>query len=301
VPAYYAQDALVHVTLNGVDGIKFDAGGPARNMTQWALTLNATGKAVLVENCNNQGPFRPSYAADGSLDCPYHLFRTSIDNSPSFVSAVSNMMDTAPWLNISQPNCWAYADALEIGAPAAPGGNACTPHRLTFADAQASFAMWAATSQPLILSFDLRNATEYATWFPIVSNRAALAINSAWAGSAGALVAQSQQSWKGSVHHGAGCEVAYTRALPEWTVWAKPLNASAVAVVAVNTLNSSSATVTVPLATLGLPPGAAAAAAADVWTGSALPAASGGQYTFLLPPSGHQFIVLSLPPPRPAP
>ena len=54
VPAYYFQDALVHVTLNGVDGIKFDAGGPGRNMTQWALTLNQTGKAVLVENANNQ-------------------------------------------------------------------------------------------------------------------------------------------------------------------------------------------------------------------------------------------------------
>jgi hypothetical protein len=73
VPAYYSQDVFTHVTRNNVDGIKFDAGGPARNMTQWAATLNASGKAVLVENCNNQLPYRPAYNADGTLDCPYHL------------------------------------------------------------------------------------------------------------------------------------------------------------------------------------------------------------------------------------
>lgn len=226
------------------------------------------------------------------------MYRTSIDNSPSFVSAISNMMDTEPWLNVSQPNCWAYADALEIGAPEVSnsGGNSCNPHRMSVLDAQASFAMWSVTSQSLILSFDVRNASEMGTWFPVVSNRIALAINSAWAGSAGALVAQSQGQWVGPVHHGAGCEVKYTRGLPEWTVWAKPLNASAVAVVAVNTLNSTTTSFSVPLAALGLPPAAQAAAVTSVWTGSPLPAATGGQYTFSLAPSGHVFIVLSLPP-----
>ncbi len=207
-------------------------------------------------------------------------------------------MDTEPWLNVSQPNCWAYADALEIGSPEVSnaGGNKCTPHRMTFSDAQASFAMWSATSQPLILSFDVRNATEMGMWFPIVSNRIALAINSMWAGSAGALVAQSQGQWQGPVYHGAGCEVHFTRNLPEWTVWAKPLNETAVAVVAVNTLNSTTASFSVPFVTLGLPPAAMTAAATDVWTGEALPAATGSKYTFSLAPSSHVFVVLSLPP-----
>jgi hypothetical protein len=229
--------------------------------------------------------------------CSACRFRTSIDNSPSFVSAISNMMDTVPWMNISQPDCWAYADALEIGAPisANADGNSCAPHRMSVSDAEASFAMWAVTSQPLILSFDVRNTTEYNTWFPIVSNRVALAINSLWAGSAGMLVAQSQELWEGTVHHGAACEVASVRTLPVWTVWSKPLNASAVAVVAVNTLNSSSVAFSVPLATLGLPPAMQTAAVSDVWTGKPLSAATGGQYSFSLCPSCHVFLVFSLP------
>ncbi len=47
--------------------------GPGRNLTLWATAFNDTGVEVLVENCNDEFPFRPTVNPDGSLDCPYHM------------------------------------------------------------------------------------------------------------------------------------------------------------------------------------------------------------------------------------
>jgi hypothetical protein len=48
-------------------------------------------------------PFRPTTPWTDDNSCPYNLFRTSIDNSPSIVSAVSNLLDTEPFLSVSRP------------------------------------------------------------------------------------------------------------------------------------------------------------------------------------------------------
>lgn len=292
VGPYYDNDVYMHVLVNGVDGIKFDSNGPARNMTQWAAAINATGRAILIENCNNNDPFRPSYNADGTLDCPYHFFRTSIDNSPNWMSAISNMMDTAPFLSISQPGCWAYADALEVGAPAASRPDQCDPPRMSVSEARGAFAGFAVISSPLILSFDVANDTEYATWWPIISNTRAIGINQAWAGSAGALVAASPSSWSGAVHHGAVCEVASNRSLPLWTAWAKPLPGGQVAALVMNTLNVSTP-FSVPFTALGFAPSVAQLSTEDVWTGAQQPPLTGGAWNDTLSPNGHFFYVLT--------
>lgn len=105
----------------GFDGIKVDGCGNEPNITAWAVAANATGRPLMLgaplllllpvprdrvgpqrirpsprtaENCNDNYPFRPP-----SFDaCPYNYYRTSIDNAPPFLSAVSNLLDTAQFL-----------------------------------------------------------------------------------------------------------------------------------------------------------------------------------------------------------
>ena len=51
---HYRQDAEDTAKL-GFDGVKFDAGGGNDNMTLWAEAVNATGRPMMLENCNNGG------------------------------------------------------------------------------------------------------------------------------------------------------------------------------------------------------------------------------------------------------
>lgn len=96
----------------GFDGVKFDAGGGNDDMNRWARELNASGREIMIENCNNGGdvpyPLKdahgnklPTPPAAGD-DCPFNMFRTGIDNAPSPLSMVSNLMDTARHLNVSR-------------------------------------------------------------------------------------------------------------------------------------------------------------------------------------------------------
>ena len=96
----------------GFDGVKFDAGGGNDDMNRWARELNASGREIVIENCNNGGdvpyPLKdahghklPTPPAAGD-DCPFNMFRTGIDNAPSPLSMVSNLMDTARYLNVSR-------------------------------------------------------------------------------------------------------------------------------------------------------------------------------------------------------
>lgn len=106
VGPHYEQDAAF-LAAHGFDGAKFDSCGPAPNMTEWAVAFNKTGRQMLIENCNNQDPFRPTVQPDGSVFCPFNMFRTSIDNSPNFLSGVSNLLDSVAFFNVSGPGCWA--------------------------------------------------------------------------------------------------------------------------------------------------------------------------------------------------
>ena len=73
------------------------------------------------------------------------------------------------------------------------------------------FAAWAIASSPLILSFNLSDAARMERAWPIISNRAVLAVNQHWAGAPGRrLVASAEQGG--------------------WQVWAKPLAQGAHAV-----------------------------------------------------------------------
>jgi hypothetical protein len=85
-------------------------------MTLWAEAVNATGREMVLENCNNGGyvPYgvvvpgrgrqRPQ-PGDHDQGCPFNMFRTGIDIAPSPLSTVSNLLDTADFLNVSKPGC----------------------------------------------------------------------------------------------------------------------------------------------------------------------------------------------------
>ena len=140
--ASYKNDAEDTAKL-GFDGVKFDAGGGNDNMTLWAQAINATGRSMMLEDCNDGEPLTHaarsllcahisptitvatprahSLSADPltgghkfaqwpkskNLDCPFNMFRTGIDNSPSPLSMISNLMDVNQYLNVSQPGCYA--------------------------------------------------------------------------------------------------------------------------------------------------------------------------------------------------
>ena len=76
-----------------------------------------------------------------------------------------------------------------------------TAPRLSVSQGKAQLAGWCMVSSPLILGFDLANATEYDRWFPFLSNPRALSIQSAWADSTGRLVS-SGQTFTTRVPHG---------------------------------------------------------------------------------------------------
>ena len=61
--SHYAEDAAA-VVQYGFSGIKIDGCGNEPNMTAWAAALNATGAPILLENCNDDHPFRPTRLPD---------------------------------------------------------------------------------------------------------------------------------------------------------------------------------------------------------------------------------------------
>eukprot|EP01052_Picozoa_sp_SAG31_P020978 SAG31_NODE_1600_length_7791_cov_15.201508_6_plen_178_part_00 len=111
----YKNDAEDTAAL-GFDGVKFDAGGGNDNMTLWAQAVNATGRVMMLENCNNGGdvPYGLRNGKGHDQGCPFNMFRTGIDNSPSPLSMISNLLDTSRYLNVSRPGCYAYPVSVKL-------------------------------------------------------------------------------------------------------------------------------------------------------------------------------------------
>ena len=108
---------------------------------------------------------------------------------------------------------------------------------LRFEEERTLFATWAIVSSPLVLSFDVTNDTEVARLWPIIGNEQALRINAQWAGEAGHLLKQSEESFNATDCGAGDMEVdAGKITLPLWAVWAKRLTdpQNGVAVLAIN-------------------------------------------------------------------
>ena len=201
-----------------------------------------------MENCNNDN------TPDGTTPLtayPFHLYRTSYDIRPTYGSIANNAQtvfgNTAA---TSGPSCWAYADMLEVGvtvqvltakAPVkAEHAEAVAralrdplPPVLTYTESRTHFAIWCVLSMPLTLTNNLTDAAGVDAVWPIIANKEAIAVDQAWAGHPGDLLASSAATvvllhcvpiWAGD----GNCT------LPEWQQMAKPLPNGAAAVVVAN-------------------------------------------------------------------
>jgi hypothetical protein len=157
--------------------------------------INASGKALMIEN-SNQGFGNPqrgeckgnmqcpgcnnSVVKDGCGRgnpnntlapgwCPYNMFRTCGDIGPDFGGVMAHLHSTIPYLDlkdpISRPGCWAYPDMLEVG-------NFVGPNNLT--ESKTHFGGWCIVSAPLILGMDLTDSETLDAVWPIISNKEAV-------------------------------------------------------------------------------------------------------------------------------
>ena len=96
--------------------------------------------------------------------------------------------------------------------------------------------MWAVTSSPLILGFDLTNTTLLSATWPIIANEEVLAVSQVWAGHPGRLVANSSAYDVVDAVHGSPGTQFTRETLPSWQAWAKPIANGAVALLVVHVL-----------------------------------------------------------------
>ena len=192
-------EALVAFNFSG---LKLDGCGPANNLTRWAEVINASGHAMLVENCHwgqtvphgkprqeSSRMLGVSPEDDGYCiglhtpsECPYNFYRTSGDGINSFERVHHNVHSLVPYLQeppLSKPGAWAYGDGMELGRMSGPYREA---------EDRTIFGWYVVTSSPLYLGHNVSDDETNARVWPIVSNIEAIAINQQWSGHPGRLV-----------------------------------------------------------------------------------------------------------------
>ena len=219
----------------------------------------------------------PTWKAMLEDTCPFSFYRVSVDVAPQFLSTVFNLNRALPYLRpeapLSRPGCWACASPPP---PPPPRVLLCLSRRscalcltvrcccvaadpdmletgvapMTYTESQTHFAMWAVTSAPLILGFDLHDSEVVEANWKIIANEEVLNVSQTYAGHPGYLVKNSSEYFVGDVKHGCTATRGENQSLPEYQVWAKPQPGGKLAVLVVNIGVSAGLTVTLPLAEL---------------------------------------------------
>ena len=268
----------VDATLDyGFDSIKLDGCGAQRDLDKYAALFNATGKAILIENCHWGG------TVPNATWCPWNYFRSSGDVRASYSSVVSNLQTTIQWAKsgLSQPGCYAYPDMLEVGCQHGPGGN--NDPGLTDDETASHFGGWCIVSSPLILSHDLNNATIMDKVWPIITNTDALRVNQAWAGFSGSVFLQAPASVTLT-------DAVNSTAVPAWQAFNKPIGGGEIAVFVMNHA-ATTATITIPFSAV---PGLTSmnVNAYDVWAQKSIGAVS-TSWTVTLRTHQSAFVILT--------
>ena len=122
------------------------------------------------------------------------------------------------------------------------------PNPMTPVEWRTHFAMWAVTSAPLILGFDLTDDARLRAAWPIIANEEALAVSQSWSGHPGFLVANSTEVQDFKAVWGSPGTQYVNASLPSWQAWAKPLKGNGVAVLVVRVWESEADTqLSIPL------------------------------------------------------
>ena len=172
------------------DSLKIDGCGNETNLTLWDEILrqhSSNNKStILVENCHGPNPdYKPTNRSlPPNIDCPYNMYRTSVDIRNNYGSILHNLLSVEYYhaRNLSYPGCWAYPDMLQVGVR----------QGLNEVETKSHFNSWAIVSSPLILSHDVNNVTLMNTLvWPIISNQEVLHVNQVYYGDSGGIYDQS--------------------------------------------------------------------------------------------------------------
>jgi hypothetical protein len=96
--ACYAGDVSALVGQFNFDGVKLDGCGAQMDLDLWAKDIDASGKAIVIENCHwgHTVPHPPSQKEPEGW-CPFNFYRTSMDVRASYASIVHNLLTTVPF------------------------------------------------------------------------------------------------------------------------------------------------------------------------------------------------------------
>ena len=176
-----ASDALTWAAW-GVDFLKYDNCAstglpPQERYPAMRDALAACGRPIVYALCE-WGVDNPATWA-GAVG---NTWRTSTDIWDAWVSVLLNLEVTEPLWVAAGPGAWNDPDSLQVGN----GG-------LTAAEERAHFSLWALIKAPLLLGFDVRNASE--ATIGLVTNPEVIAINQDALGVAGRRVWSSLGPW----------------------------------------------------------------------------------------------------------
>lgn len=169
----------------GADMLKIDACAREEPsdvvMAKWRDAINATGRKILISNCHNgcetDDGLLPSYCRATA-----NMWRSSRDISSHWDSVMYNLDTLKSRGANGQPGGWNDPDFLEVNI-----GEFKDDGTQTLLDMnQAHFALWAITSSPLILGFDMN--TVPSRILNLVQNPVAIRINQAYHGNAGDVI-----------------------------------------------------------------------------------------------------------------
>lgn len=121
---------------------------------------------------------------------------------------------------------------------------------MLYRESQTHFAMWAVTSAPLILGFDLHDSNVVETNWNIIANREVLNVSQTYVKHPGYLVRNSSSYFVAEVKHGATATRGENETLPDYQVWAKPQPGGTLAVLVVNVGVEEGLNLTLPLSEL---------------------------------------------------
>ena len=230
------------------DSWKLDGCGGETDLVLWNKYINATGKAIMVENCHwgSVKPFKPDRSLPAAEGCPWNFYRSSGDVRASYASVLHNLGTVMPLRsdNLSYPGCWAYPDMLQVGCQHGPGG--ARDPGLSEEETRTHFGAWAIVSSPLTLSHDVNNDTVMEQIWDVISNKEVLAVNQAYFGDSGGVFQSSEAMLEFSDAHIKSGKADKVVA-PQYQYLSKPIGNGEVAVLLMNS-GDESATLTLNLA-----------------------------------------------------
>ena len=241
----------------GFDAVKIDGCGAQLNMTLYAELFNKTGRPIMTENCHAGENFTDG-GTPGQMGpgwCPYNFFRSSGDIKSVWDRVIANLLSVTKFLvasktvsvgasraggipspprppappgqgaagaPASRPGCFAYPDMLEVGRMEGSGQSSAA---MSEAESSSHFAGWCIVSAPLVLGFDLANATRMELTWPHISNRRAMAVSQTWQADRPDPTGSLLKTWQApnleSVVVGCGCASPCVNRNASCSAWAE--------------------------------------------------------------------------------